>query len=135
MRLIPAFAAVLIVALGAQLVDACSCAPITPKEGFDGSTCVFQGKVVKITLKDETNTVEFEATKGWKGDVKKAMTVTTNKSSAMCGYGFEKDKTYIVFAAEDKATQTLQTNLCTRTTLVDDAKEDLDFLGAGKEVK
>ncbi|MBT8469118.1 MAG: hypothetical protein KJN97_10245, partial [Deltaproteobacteria bacterium] len=52
----------------------------------------------------------------------------TAGSSAACGYTFVKGETYLVYADRDEA-DPMRVSLCSRTALVADAEEDLDFLG------
>jgi hypothetical protein len=64
----------------------------------------------------------------WKGEVTEEVQVHTAGSSAACGYSFAKGSVYLIYAVRDEA-DPLRVSLCSRTALLDDAKEDLDSLG------
>ena len=114
-------------------VFACSCAPPPPpKEALAASSAVFTGKVVAVEdVGDFQRSVTIEVASSWKGVKAKTVTVKTAKDSAACGYGFEKGKSYLVYAREVKEgeAKVLSTNLCSRTRTLAEAKEDLAALG------
>ena len=121
-----------------NLVRACSCiTPSQPKESLEKSTAVFVGKVMDINIPsgffmssgDKTK-VEFEISKFWKGPSYKNIALTTARDGASCGYSFKKGEEYIVYAYDDE--NKLNTDLCTRTKLISNAREDLTALGEGK---
>ncbi len=119
-------AAFTLVALG-SLASACSCmAPGTPAEEFANYDVVFQGEVINVNENGMSNLVTFDVEKSWKGVWGEEIKINTAKDSAGCGYNFEEDKSYVVYAplVEEELTVTL----CSRTALVDDAQEDLDYL-------
>jgi hypothetical protein len=72
----------------------------------------------------------------WKAAEGKEVVLYTANDSAACGYNFEKGKSYLVYAHSQKRGEekVLGTNICTRTALLSDAKEDLKELGEGKKV-
>ena len=111
---------------------ACSCMKLTPSEGLTSSFAVFTGEVTDIEKNTSTRFGGLEVTlrvkQMWKGDPAKELKVHTAGSSAACGYGFAKGVTYLVYAFRDEA-DPLRVSLCSRTAPVDNAKEDLDFLG------
>ena len=123
---------------GAGLAQACSCiAPPPPKKAMEQAHSVFSGKVTKVEKAGEEElavTLELAAT--WKGAAGKELTLYTPNQSAACGYNFEKGKSYLVYANQIKRGEekVLETNICTRTALLADAKDDLKALGAGKKV-
>src|SRR5690606_22193376 len=53
----------------------------------------------------------------------------TNSSSAACGYTFEKNTSYLVYARESEGR--LHVSLCSRTRPMAEAADDLVVLGAG----
>jgi hypothetical protein len=53
--------------------------------------------------------------------------IATGNGGGDCGYEFEVGRTYLVYASRDTA-GILSTHLCTRTKLLDDAKDDLTYL-------
>lgn len=100
---------------------ACNCIPTKSiKKEFRNSSSVFIGKVVSITpVKtniDTTDTITqyrvvFELKKGFKNAWKKRMQVITTTVDE-CGFLFEKEIEYLVFAVGGLV---LETNQCTRT--------------------
>ncbi len=58
--------------------------------------------------------------------------VQTADNSAACGYPFKKGESYIIYGSlQDNI---MQTGLCTRTNLLENATEDLDELDEGEYV-
>ena len=114
---------------------ACSCMSLTPSEGLTSSYAVFTGEVTDIDKNDSTpfggREVTLRVKEMWKGEPSKELRVHTASSSAACGYGFVKGVTYLVYAVRDEA-DPLRVSLCSRTAPLEDAKEDLDFLGKPK---
>lgn len=112
--------------------SACSCMKLTPSEGRTSSYAVFTGEVTDIAKNEATRFGGLEVTlrvhKMWKGDPHKELKVHTAGSSAACGYSFVKGTTYLVYAIKDEA-DPLRVSLCSRTAPIDQAKEDLSFLG------
>lgn len=123
-----------------QEAHACSCAAApSVQEALQRSAAVFSGKVIRIEDKRgvirssaEPVAVTFAVANVWKGELRKEMTIRTALSEASCGYGFEQNQEYIVYAAPD-ANGNLQTNLCSRTKPIRVAADDLAGLGAGQQ--
>jgi hypothetical protein len=134
-----AIAAALVVGLIAGSAYACSCiAPGPPKESLEKAHAVFSGKVTKIEkVGDFQIAVTLDVEAAWKGIDKNEVVLYTANDGAACGYGFEKEKTYLIYAYQTKRGEEkqLETNICTRTRLLAEAKEDLKELGEGKRVK
>jgi len=111
---------------------ACSCMKLTPSEGLTSSVAVFTGEVTDIEKNQATRFGGLEVTlrvqKVWKGDAAQEVKVHTAGSSAACGYSFAEGVTYLVYAVRDDA-DPLRVSLCSRTAPLNQAKEDLDFLG------
>lgn len=123
----------LFAALGyAPRAYACSCMKLTPSEGFTSSTTVFTGEVTDISKNESTQfggrAVTLRVKRLWKGEPKKTIEVHTAGSSAACGYPFKMGETYLVYAVSDEA-DPMRVSLCSRTAPVDQAKDDLSFLG------
>lgn len=112
--------------------SACSCMKLTPEEGLSSSHAVFSGEVTNIDKNEATRFGGLEVTlrvrKVWKGALGEEVQVHTAGSSAACGYPFEVGKTYLVYALHDEA-DPMRVSLCSRTALLEDAGEDLTFLG------
>ncbi len=121
-------------------IYACSCLPFgdesVTKQVARSKTdarAIFSGKVLKVirNLEKHQITVKLQAEKSWKGTVPRKITITTASDSALCGYNFEVGQSYLIYA-QGASAKDLQTNLCTRTARISDAKADLRALGKGK---
>src|ERR1043165_3276562 len=90
----------------AGFVAACDCLPPPPpKEAMAKSAAVFLARVVKVVddPAGAERTVTLDVERWWKGDKAKMITVSTAKSGAACGYGFQVGSRYLVYAhAEGK---------------------------------
>jgi Tissue inhibitor of metalloproteinase len=118
---------------------ACSCVPPdTPEKELQQADAVFSGKVIKV---EEGGSGEFSANSSsqvsvtlevkeiWKGIEENRIVVKTEQHSASCGYEFEKNKEYIVYA--QKQGNEWYVSLCSRTTILAEAGEDVKALGKG----
>jgi hypothetical protein len=71
--------------------------------------------------------VEIQVDRSWKKARCGTVVVQTPSDSAMCGFGFEVGKSYLIYADMQKGK--LSTNLCSRTRTIEEAGEDLAALG------
>ncbi|MFB2919074.1 MULTISPECIES: hypothetical protein [Aerosakkonema] len=143
MKKILLVAASLLVLLNSNPADACSCLSANPRRSYQQARAVFAGKVTDIVVRqravdrqpnndneaDRLFTevkVTFEVTKVWKGRISRQAVVMTSRSSASCGYNFEKGKEYLVYAANEDAE--LTTGLCSGTKPLAMAQADLSIL-------
>ncbi|MFD1737931.1 hypothetical protein ACFSCX_15445 [Bacillus salitolerans] len=119
---------------------ACSCVqpPPVTKE-VERSSAVFSGKMIerKDSIKEHTSSgdpveITFEIYKTWKGITETKVTFYTARSSASCGYPFEANQEYLVYATEDNQGK-LSVNLCSLTKELSLASDDLAILGEGKD--
>jgi|GEM_PF-1872231 len=118
---------------------ACSCAaPPSVHEAVQQSAAVFSGKVISIQEKQglifssaDPVTVTLSVKRIWKGEPAQESRVLTALSEASCGYGFQPNKDYLVYAGQDDEGR-LVTTLCSRTKPLSAAADDLAALGAGK---
>jgi hypothetical protein len=105
---------------------------LSPAEGLSSSHAVFTGEVTDIEPNHATRFRGLEITlrvkRVWKGAPQEEIKVHTAASSAACGYTFVKGKTYLVYALSDQA-DPMRVSLCSRTAPIENAQEDLDFLG------
>jgi len=117
---------------------ACSCRPPgTPAEERDQADAVFLGTVVDVKAPNEVLmgggdavAVTFKTATVWKGKITQRLVLTTPGSSASCGVGFEAGKDYIVYARISDGA--LSTTLCSRTSPVENAADDIAILGQGQ---
>ena len=118
--------------------QACSCAaPPPPKQALEQAHAVFVARVTKIERGGRFGkTVTMEVSTTWKGIKEKTVTVFTGLGGGDCGYAFQVDKSYLVYAYQSKDRDgklgPLSTNICTRTRAVESAKGDIDALGPAK---
>jgi hypothetical protein len=118
-------------------VYACSCAPPPPPaEALEQATAVFAGTVTHIDVPggDVISTadpvaVTFAVETVWKGPVEPILLVTTARSSISCGYHFDLNQSYLVYAYGSEGN--LETGLCSRTTRLSPILDDLAVLGEG----
>ncbi|TCP70668.1 hypothetical protein [Baia soyae] len=108
-------------------VQACSCVPSgDPIKEADKSSAVFVGKVVKLEGDANQQIATLHVSKRWKGDLDPELTVYTALSGAACGFDFEMEKEYLVYATKENGH--LTTTICSRTKLLSEAQADLDVL-------
>ncbi len=128
----------LLAALGTiQTSYACSCiAPPGPLEAMEDADFVFTGKVESIIpVNDEYSNslfVKFSIRTQWKGDLSEEVFVKTADNSAACGYNFKRNQSYLVYGYVNEGV--MGTSICTRTTSLEQADEDLRILGSGEQV-
>lgn len=116
---------------------ACSCMEIGPEEAVEQSDAIFEGRVVGVSpaqgeIGPGDNEVVLRVVRAWKGvpQDEEQVTVRTASNSAACGYNFEPDRSYLVYASES-SDGSLRVSLCSRTQLIEQADEDLQVLGTG----
>jgi hypothetical protein len=120
---------------------ACSCVESgTVKEEWTRSSAVFSGKVIDIVDKKKNSLIQssadliavlIEVEESWKGNRQNQVVVYTERSSASCGFEFTINNKYLVYANENDGK--LKVSLCSRTTLLSLANEDIDELGEGEK--
>ncbi len=112
---------ILLFLLSVENALACSCVAPDPNktleqqvtEAYTDSSAVFSAKVLSVVKfsKEGKLKVKVRLVKSWKGKLTKTLTVMTGLDSAMCGYYFEKGKTYLIYAYRDEDKK-LNTNIC-----------------------
>ncbi|WP_446388016.1 hypothetical protein [Coleofasciculus sp. B1-GNL1-01] len=96
---------------------ACSCVrPPDSEQALADATVVFSGQVTNIQRVNGRLSVTFGVDEQWKGKPAQRLVIQTAATTAMCGYPFEVGQTYLVYANHRRGR--LQTNQCSRTTLV-----------------
>jgi hypothetical protein len=124
---------------------ACTCAaPVSPAAGLKRSAAVFSGRVITIdrplaerlgASAGATFRVRFRVVKRWKGASTKTAELVTRLTGEACGFPFEVNKEYLVYAVAEP--KDIQTGICTGTKGIDDAVEEMKQLdnmlaGAGR---
>ena len=125
---IPVFLAALLATTGFAI--ACSCAPSPGvAESLKDSAAVFAGKVLSISPSGDDPEaamsgfkITFAVEKSWKGIRTEKVVIATSPGGGMCGYHFEKEGRYLVYASGDKE---LSTGICSRTAPLDEAAGDV----------
>jgi hypothetical protein len=116
---------------------ACKCTLPAVADAREDARALFEGRVLAIEQQgDDPNSatgkqrVTLAVVRSWKGlEHDEQIDVFTNGSSAACGYMFEKNTSYLIYAGEHEGK--LSVSLCSRTRPLADAAEDLALLGAG----
>ena len=114
---------------------ACDCAPPpAPKKALEGAAAVCLAEVIAIDDDGAQRTVTLKVERWWKGGDKTDLIVSTSKSGASCGYGFQKGNKYLVYASASEKDKPMRVSLCSRTRTEKEAEKSGDFkeLGAGK---
>ncbi|KGX85927.1 hypothetical protein [Pontibacillus marinus] len=116
---------------------ACSCAePGTPKEELEKSDAIFSGKVINMHDAKKNDSIKssgdpiavlLEVDRSWKGVDETQVIVYTARASATCGYEFNLNEEYLVYAREVKGE--LKVSYCSRTENLLQASEDVIALG------
>lgn len=124
--------------LWAPTAYACKCAgESSPSEARDAAAAVFEGRVTQITPPGPSShdvVVELSVTRTWKEVGVEKVRVRTHAEGPACGFAFEQDQTYLVYAQKAQAAgdePTLSVSRCSRTRLMTEAEPDLAELGMG----
>ena len=119
------FCAILILLL-TGLAYPCSCSYPPFEEQFAKATVVFAGRVIKLEPGGQNRLLaKFKILKPYKGITTKEIEIRTLQSARACGYPFELQAEYLIYAM---GKEQLETSLCTRSRILRLAKEDLDLL-------
>ena len=125
----------LVITVYPTCVFACSCLPPgPPAAALADATAVFAGRVTAVAVPaDRSGTsplqVTFAVSRSWKGADRPTISVTTPSSSASCGVDFVDGQEYLVYARASEGV--LQTNLCSRTSTLAAAGDDIAALRTG----
>jgi len=94
------------------------------------SNAVFSGKVLEITKHPQNFyvSVKLLVKDVWKGNIPKEITVTTGLGNGDCGYPFEVDESYLIYANASNENK-LSTTICHRTKNLSESIQDLQTLG------
>jgi hypothetical protein len=105
---------------------ACECVSHSVSEAKRRSRAVFVGTVIEAS---ENNVARFAVEKLWKGENVAEFVVYSQHG--MCSSGFVPGSNYLVYARWDEEKLRLDTDMCSRTRLLDDT-EDVPKLGRPK---
>ena len=125
----------LLTAVQPTCVYACSCmVPGPPDQALAESGAVFSGTVTAVARPANMGgsmpvRVTFSVARVWKGPEQVTMIINTPDSSASCGFDFVENGEYLVYARNVEGT--LEASLCSRTTQLANAGEDIAALGEG----
>ncbi len=98
---------------------ACKCRQQSIEENMAVADHVFLAKVIGIKKSKLNNesTVTIRVSRHFKGKTRaKTIKITTAMESASCGFSFEMDKNYVIYAYKTVTRNQLTTSSCTRTT-------------------
>ena len=121
----------LLVLADAGSAYACSCFEQTVPAAVHAAAAIFTGKVVKlevVAVKDGISQIEATVQRGrtFKGDVPATVVFKTSDGCCYCDPWFDISRTYLFFA--HKSQGELATSTCSRTKLLDAAKDELQYL-------
>lgn len=118
------------------VAQACKCAgEPSVADAKAAAVAVFEGRVKQITsVGAHDNVVELDVVRAWKDADVEQIRVRTHNESAACGFPFERDQVYLVYAQAAEAEANLPelaVSHCSRTRLITEAKADITELGMG----
>ncbi len=121
--------------------DAAACTCMSPKrptcEVWWQTSAIFVGRVTRIrTVSEETSDgrrvaklATLRVRERWQGvQGEREVVVGTGAGGGDCGFEFEQGKTYLVYASQSTTNGRLETGICSRTALVEQAAADLTYL-------
>lgn len=120
-------------------VDACMCTRNSPCTAIASAPTIFLAKVSSIyskTVMDnlpnakpyEVKYARFKVLEAFKGITESEIEMKQGTGGGDCSFVFEKDEQYLIYAGYDAESNRYYTNICTRSTLLAFAGEDLDYL-------
>jgi hypothetical protein len=118
--------------------SACSCMGVSIQRYISSSDAVFSGEVVDLQkgtsasrMFGPSDTVTLRVSEVWKGTDQGTIEVSTPSQGSACGYPFEEGQEYLVYA--DGKGEPFDTSICSGTTQLSKADEDLTVLGNGEK--
>lgn len=116
----PTIALVLLVVL-TKPAAACYCVPpARVTDGLQAVDAVFTGTVLRVEEGEVTLAVQSR----FKGEVRRVV-VVTNGEAGDCGYTFEVDKSYLVYASKSDAPNRFSTSICNRTAPIEESQAEI----------
>jgi hypothetical protein len=139
---------IILVILCSGEVLACSCIEpvydeslsVQVKRAKKESIAVFTGVVTQLTENQQGRytTINLRVIDLWKGNLSKEITVLTGLHDGNCRYPFEVNKKYLIYSYNGtmySPSESLETNICTRTTIFSEAKADIKILGKKRSLQ
>ncbi|HMS38856.1 MAG TPA: hypothetical protein PKE69_01425 [Pyrinomonadaceae bacterium] len=127
------FIVFIFILIGFQQIFACSCmqTPNPPCRSYGNTPVIFDGIVTEFApIENNQNgsqnrRAKFKIENIYKGNLKKEVEIFTGDGGSDCGFPFTVGERYLVYAYGDETY--LSTSYCSRTELLEKAKEDLDY--------
>lgn len=115
---------------------ACSCmGNSAPCQSFWQANAVFSGQVISINIESEGDryggqrrVVRLLVKEVFRGVSIPEVDVTTGLGGGDCGFGFQIGKDYLVYAYERETDHKLETGICTRTSPLAKAQQDITYI-------
>lgn len=113
-----------------NLAFACSCMmPESPQVEFSKFDAVFIGQVINIEPAEKYGySVKLKVLKRYKGSLDEFVTLHTGSGGGDCGYPFEENEEYFVYAYA--YSDGFGVSICSRTKKLSEAQEDKEALDA-----
>lgn len=119
------------------MAHACSCMELPPvSEAKEQADAVFSGEVTSIQDKGVRREVTIDIQEAWKGVERNPIKIFTGFNSGDCGLPIEIGESYLFYATdfgEGEDNVFLTSTICSRTTKMAAAMQDIKELGAGKK--
>ena len=100
---------------------------LSVKDELKRVDAVFLGKVLQVQTVGMEKIVLFYVFNSWKGIWSRWVRIRTCENTACCGFDFQKGFTYLVYAHMESDNK-LHVSLCSRTTDISNAGEDINIL-------
>ncbi len=127
---------IIVILFSPAIVKACSCMSSGPPcQSYWNTPVVFSGRVVEITTPkiEETRsaafpekTIRFAVNQAFRGISGTTVEVVTGMGGGDCGYDFELNENYLVYADNYKGK--IYAGICSRTQLLSKAGEDIEYI-------
>ncbi len=110
--------------------ETAKCGIASFNNAYKYSKAVFVGKVLSESKSGDIKTFEFEVEKYWKGANKKKIEIDVYETTRYQAR-FQTGERYLIYASANNDGK-LSVGRCSRSREAEDATEDLEKLGAGK---
>ena len=110
--------------------ETAKCRIPTFNEAYDYADAIFVGKVIGEEKNGDVKTFEFEVEKYWKGAKKTKIKINVYETARYQAW-FQTGEKYLIYATADDDGK-LKVGRCSRSNEAENASEDLEKLGAGK---